>query len=438
MKIKTYNDIYEDMRSYLAAQMKVEATDFNHGGVLSSMLEAFARELEMAYIFSRVGFTSFLRQLPYSVFGFKPLAGKKASVFLKFFAVGECENKIIIPKGTKVSGGGLVFETTNEGVIPVGNNGNTASISAIAESTGSKYNLPANVINTINADDKNTIEAGYQKSDEVPAGGNLMPPHPGTAPEPEGEEEDENDSPLAAQKFVITVCNSAPAMGGEDTEPRADFIARFADYIIGLQGTNLSGIKNALMSDGLIRSMSIQEHFMPEVPPASAERHYYNMTLYLEDGSGGMANDDIQKAIQVVEKHRAPGIKIRYLQPSIVHIKIVITVTVNRDYSSEVADTYVIEKTQETVAAHINNLRIGEAVCASDLIVRLKDMPILEDAHISGMYKKSGSEENKDDIKINFDEIARIAINEINNPGTPNAQEDCKIIVEYMDGAEHE
>jgi len=69
LEIKTFDQIYNDMKNYIIANQD-KLTDFNDGGVLVSQVEATARQMAMLYVDCRVGFSSFLRPLPYSVFGF--------------------------------------------------------------------------------------------------------------------------------------------------------------------------------------------------------------------------------------------------------------------------------------------------------------------------------------------------------------------------------
>jgi hypothetical protein len=352
MEIKSFKRIYSDIRDYIIAHQD-KITDFNDGSVLSSQVEAFSEELAELYIRCRVGFSSFLRGLPYSVFGFEQKAGQKATTTAVFYRAKAKSYETQIPEGTIVSASGLKFTATDSGRVSedaVESN----EIPAIAEQVGEEYNIEAGAINNIT-------------------------------------------STLTSD--IVSVSNPNAATGGVSTESWQDYVARFADYIIGLQRTNGSGFRDALTKGYVVRSLSIVEHF----PPLD---DIWNMTVYLDDGSGGISDLGKELVKKTIDGdgtptnggYRAPGINIRYLSPEKEYIDLIIDATTVQDVTNEIDESVVIADVQKKTKEFIDGLKIGESLILSDLIVVLRRITYLDDVKIRS------PEEN---IAISTDKIAR-------------------------------
>jgi uncharacterized phage protein gp47/JayE len=351
MEMRSFAQIRDAMRNYISAHQD-KLTDFNDGSVLESQIEATARELAMLYIRCQVGFSTSLRGLPYSVFGFEMKAGLKASAKLIFSRSKPFSYETNIPIGTTVAAGGLKFLTTQSGYI--GSGALTSDeISVIAEAVGEKYNVGAGMIKTI-------------------------------------------VSSLPAD--VIAVNNAGAATGGIDSEDWGSYIARFADYILGLSRTNGYGFLSALIGTNLVRSLDIDEHF----PPVN---NIWNMTVYLEDGSGGITEEAIAQVKAKIDGnrtkenggYRAPGINIRYLPPEKIPISRNIVVTTTQDVMNDLGESVVIYDVTEAVKKFINSLLIKQSVLISDLTVVLKRISYILDVKIP----------NQENIRINNRQIAR-------------------------------
>jgi hypothetical protein len=336
MDVKSFNDIYNDIRNYIIARQD-KLTDFNDGGVLSSQIEAFSREMEELYIRCRVGFSSFLRGLPYSVFGFEKNPGQKAAATAIFRRSKPMSYESPVPAGTIVSAGGLKFVTTDAGrIISGGMESN--EIPVIADKIGDEYNVDVGAINTI-------------------------------------------VSTLTSD--IVSVSNPNPATGGVASESWQDYVARFADYIVGLQRTNEAGFRDALRRGYVVRSLSIVEHF----PPMD---DIWNMTVYLDDGSGGISDLGKELVKKMIDGdgtslnggYRAPGINIRYLSPEKEFIDLVIDVTTIQDVTNEIDESVVISDVQKKTKEFIDGLKIGESLILSDLIVVLRRITYLDDVKI--------------------------------------------------------
>jgi len=336
MEIKTYEKIYSDVQNYVTSHQD-KLTDFNEGAVLSSQNEAYARELAELYIRTRVGYSTFLRSLPHSVFGFEVKTGVKASATIVFSRSKPFSYETTIPENTIVAAGGLQFYTTSVGVIPAGEMRST-DISVIAEEVGEKYNVGAMAINKM----VTTLSAD-----------------------------------------VVSVSNPQPATGGISAESWQEYVARFADYILGLGRTNGAGFNTGLKRGYTVRSKEIVEHF----PPLN---NLWNMTVYLEDGSGGMPQEGFDIAQAIIDGdgtpsnggYRAPGIHIRYLAPEKVPISLIIKVVTTQDVTNEIDESVVIAEVQKKTKEFINALEIGKELVLSDLIVALKRITYIYDVKI--------------------------------------------------------
>jgi hypothetical protein len=336
MEIKSFDQIYRDMRNYIIAHQD-KLTDFNDGGVLSSQIEAIAREIALVYIQCRVGFSTFMRDLPYSVFDFPMKSGLKASARVVFSRSRPYSYDTAIPAGVIVSAGSLSYITAEAAIVSAGEL-RSLPVSVSAQASGEQYNIPADTIKTI----VSTLPAD-----------------------------------------IVAVNNYEPATGGTDGEDWGKYLDRFADYILGLQRTNAYGFVSGLTADHLVRSLTIEEHF----PPLDG---IWNMTLYLEDGSGGMTFEGLKKVKNRIDGqgtasdggYRAPGINVRYLTPEVVPATLHVQVAADRDVVNDMDDSAVAEDAREAVQKTINALKIGEEVKRSDIIIALRRIYYVIDAAV--------------------------------------------------------
>jgi uncharacterized phage protein gp47/JayE len=336
MEIKTFDEIYSDMTNYIISHQD-KLTDFNEGSVLSSQTEAGAREVAELYIRTRVGFSTYLRALPSSVFGFDIKTGTKASAVVKFRRGKVYSYESPIPENAIVAAGGLIYTTVSSGAI-LSRELFSNEISVIAEEVGEKYNVGAGAINRI----VTTLSAD-----------------------------------------IVGVSNEHPATGGVSMESWQDFVARFADYIVGLQRTNNAGFKSGLTKGYAVRSYKKVEHF----PPLD---NIWNITVYLEDGSGDMPEKGFELAKAIIDGdgtptnggYRAPGISIRYLAPEKIPITLKVKVTTTEDVTNEIDESEVIAEVQRKTKGYINGLKIGDQFVRSDLTVVLKRIIYLKDVEI--------------------------------------------------------
>ncbi len=350
MDSKNYNTLLTEMKeSAIAAGSGI--TDFNSGSNIMTIFESVARPMEQAYIDTRNGYTNNLRAIPYSVFDFKQKPGQRATVDVKFTRNAALSTVSTIPSGTRVSNGNLVFTTTANAVIGVGET-ISDEVGAIAENVGLEYNVKENTITTI-------------------------------------------ESNLSAE--IVSVNNPRQAVGGTDAETQTQMLRRFKYFINGLQGSNRYGIMAGVLGVEGVRSVSIDEHF----PPKS---DIYNFTVYVDDGTGSLSQDLKNTVTDLINGNdteenpglRAAGTNVEVSAATIVSINIELTATIYRVEEARIQNDITV-KLQE----YINGLGIHENVVLSSIIVLLKQIPGITD--ISGLTVNGST----DNIVIGVNQIAR-------------------------------
>ena len=350
MDSKNYNTLLTEMKeSAIAAGSGI--TDFNSGSNIMTIFESVARPMEQAYIDTRNGYTNNLRAIPYSVFDFKQKPGQRATVDVKFTRNAALSTVSTIPSGTRVSNGNLVFTTTANAVIGVGET-ISDEVGAIAENVGLEYNVKENTITTI-------------------------------------------ESNLSAE--IVSVNNPRQAVGGTDAETQTQMLKRFKYFINGLQGSNRYGIMAGVLGVEGVRSVSIDEHF----PPKS---DIYNFTVYVDDGTGSLSQDLKNTVTDLINGNdteenpglRAAGTNVEVSAATIVSINIELTATIYRVEEARIQNDITV-KLQE----YINGLGIHENVVLSSIIVLLKQIPGITD--ISGLTVNGST----DNIIIGVNQIAR-------------------------------
>lgn len=331
-KIRRYDEIMaEAMANMIAKQNKI--TDFNEGSIIHTILDTVSRLAERMYVAIRQGYNELLNLIPYSIFGFERKNGLCASGKVTFKRTAVLSAQSIIPKGTKVSGGGGAFTTTEAAIIPSGGTESEA-VEVVSEKAGRAYNVAAEAINTIDS---------------------------------------------AVPSDVIEVTNPHALSGGTDQETDAEYKERFRTYINGLSGTNSHAIKSAALSVNAVRSVSVKNHKPPH-------KNLYNMSIYVDDGSGGATEETIEQVSRIIEGddteenpgHLAPGINIRVLAPTAIPVDIEMSVSVHQIDSDQAR-----EDIRSVVSGYINSLTIGKPVFISEIITKVMALNYVQDVSIS-------------------------------------------------------
>lgn len=349
MNSKNFKEIYDSMKSNFTTHCK-KITDFNEGSIIRTIFESISSIIEEIYVDARIGFSSNLKECITSIFDFKKKDGVKATVQVKFGRNKASETISRIPSGTKISDGSHIFITGQIATIPQ-NETESNLVYAQAEKIGVDYNVNEGSINNI-------------------------------------------DSPISDE--IVSVTNPNKATGGADDESDTNHLIRFKNYINGLQGNNIYGMKNGILSIEGVRSVGIEEHFPPE-------NDIYNATVYIDDGSGNLTEslkEKIETVINGNETLEHPGLKAAGIQINVkpatqVLIKISAKVTIYRVDTSQAR--YNIENTLKT---YINSLQINEDV----ILAQVQNALMASNKYIHDIKE----------LKLNnsFDSI-RIGINQI-------------------------
>lgn len=330
--IRRYDEIMEAAIANMAARQD-KVTDFNEGSVIHTILDTVARLTERAYIAIRQGYNEMLKVMPYSIFGMEKKEGVKASGTVVFSREKALNAASTIPKGTKVSGNGLTFETTETGTIQAGET-ESSTVAVSPEEAGSDYNIDAGVITSIDT--------------TVPAD-------------------------------VVAVTNPYAFTGGTDEETDAEFEARFTQFINSLSGTNAAAVKTAALSVNAVRSVSVLDHKPPE-------DDIYNLSVYIDDGSGSASDELVEAVREAIEGdgtdanpgRLAPGVNMRVLSPTPIPVNVKITVTVASANAEEAA-----AEIEEAILEYINALTIGEDCLVAEIIARVMDLSYVKDVAVS-------------------------------------------------------
>lgn len=343
MKILRYDEIMQKaMQNVIARCDKV--TDFNEGSIIHTILDTVARIAEREYVAIRQGYNEMLASIPYSAFRFYRREGQKSVGTVTFTATSvqvssdddSDDGVIIIPKGTIVSAGGLKFETCGVAKIQAGEL-KSQEVEAIAMEAGSKYNVAAAAITSIES--------------AVPG--------------------------------VSGVTNPKPFTQGSDEETDAAFEERFKSYLSGLSGTNFYAIKQAVLSIAGIRSMAIQNH-KPLLD------NIYNLSIYVEDGTGYASLEMLQAVHNIIEGdgtkenpgHLAPGINAKIMSPTLKYIDLYADVLL-LSTDEEVAKKEI----EGVIINYINALSIAQPFLVSALTIKIMDLPYVKDVALHEVDK---------------------------------------------------
>lgn len=426
MDTKNYNELITEMKeSAIAANTGL--SDFNDGSIIMSIFESVARPIEQGYIDTRNGYANNLRAIPYSIFDFQQKKGQNATVNVVFTRNRVLESDSIIPVGTRVSNGSLVFTTTQVATIqaatkatvklvfsrseisgsdlniPVGTRVSDSSeslvfvttqagvieggelssgeIEAQAVDVGSAYNVSANTLTVIQSILSPDITSVNNSSSAT--GGNdgaLESNSVGASAEEVGLKYNVAantittiESNLSAE--IVGVNNPIKATGGADAETQTQMLNRFKMMINGLQGSNSFGIQAGVLSLNGVRSVGIEEH----IPP---KQNIYNLTVYVDDGTGRLTDtlkEQVEDVINGTDSEdnpglRAAGINVEVQPATIVPVTVSVNITIYRAEVQRVKND-VETKLQE----YINGLGINENVVLSSIVVLLKQISGITD-----------------------------------------------------------
>lgn len=328
---RQYQTIYASIKAYIIANQS-RITDFNQGSVIASEVEAFAREMALAYSEVRAGFSEVIRKMAFTVFGLTKQEPQYAIGSVTFSRSTTTES-IMIPLGTQVSTvGGVIFETTAAVTLGVGVASASVGVKAV----------------------------DYGKSGNVPAGSVTVF--------------------VSGIAGVDAVTNQGNIGGGVDEESDSEYLIRFRVFLLGLAKSNKYGIMIGALMDSRIRSAAVVEHFPPKIG-------LYNFTLYLDDGQGTVSPETIAAVKSIIDGngtadnpgYRAAGINVDYLSPSIVYVNVVGSVVVSYAVELSEAKSLIESKIESFINGHL----IGSDVIRAQLQKAILAFPWVLDLSIT-------------------------------------------------------
>jgi uncharacterized phage protein gp47/JayE len=331
-EIRRYDDLMQQAAANMIARQD-KITDFNPGSINHTFLDTICRICERAYVAIRQGYNDNLRLVPYFVFGFERKKGTRANGTVQFRRENPLQTVTPIPVNTKISGTGKSYVTTETGYIEPGAVLSN-EIPFLAAENGKSFNVAAFVIDTIDS---------------------IVP------------------------SDIVEVTNQYPATGGTDAETETEYDERFKIYINGLSGTNSYAIMNAALNVEGVRSVSVKNHR----PPL---RNIYNMSVYVDDGSGSARPETIEAVKLAIEGdgtalhhgHLAPGVNVRVLPPQIVPVNISAIVYV---YRTDLSESTV--EIQKIITEYVNSLTIGKPVVLAKVLSSITKLAYVRDVKIT-------------------------------------------------------
>ena len=184
----------------------------------------------------------------------------------------------------------------------------------------------------------------------------------------------------------MAVSNELATTVGTNSETWSEYIARFSDFILGLQRTNRYGFESVLKESSLVKSYYIQEHF-----PANG--NLWNITLYLEDGTGNISPESMQEISDTFDGsstengYRPPGINIEYSAPEIIFMDISVIIYVKKGIQlDEIESSTMIKIIERQIEEYISSFPIGKSYLESDLIVEIKKTSFVFDVRVEAPY----------------------------------------------------
>lgn len=308
MYLKSYREIFKDMRNYLITHQD-KITDFNEGSICLSIMEGIAREIASLYNKTVSNIELYAQTMAYAQFDFERKSGVAAAGALVFSRKAASSIAVTIPEGATVStNDGMRFTTSQGGSI----------------AAGSKDSAPIPAVCMVIGDEGNVGASKIQHIDYSIYG-------------------------------VDAVTNPVAFSGGVNRETDEEYHDRFTKFIIGLGKSSVSGVQSTALSINGVRSVSVVEHFPAE--------DGYHFTVYAENGSGGLpaatkaAIEGVICGNDTVEGVRACGVNARVLAPVIVYVNPNILFKVDGSIPTGLIEAGI----KQNIINYVNSLKIGEA-----------------------------------------------------------------------------
>ncbi|WP_141262513.1 baseplate J/gp47 family protein, partial [Komagataeibacter diospyri] len=158
---------------------------------------------------------------------------------------------------------------------------------------------------------------------------------------------------------IDTVTNAAALTNGSDGETDAALRTRFVAYINSRSKATVAAIENAVTDVSADLIYQVVENV-----DTSGATLAGNVVVYVDDGSGDVADSVIDEVYTAVDDVRPAAVSIQVVRPTVVRPPVTMTVTVD-----STGDLSTVESTISTnIATYFNGLAIGAAASYSRLI----------------------------------------------------------------------
>jgi len=262
-------------------------------------------------------------------------------------------SNITIPTGTRVqTGTNIIFETTQDGIISIGNI-DSSPIPAAAVNAGTDSNISALSITSV----VNIIQG------------------------------------------VISVRNEIGSTGGSDGETEQEFFFRVQDYLKSLDRSTIAAVKFLSLNVSGVKSVSVIEN---DPTPGTVQ-------IIIDDGIGQPSIQLLQQVALNLEGDgtndnpgvRPPGVKFNVIKPVLITVNLELNVTYLDGSNPSLVNIEIINN----LTNYTDNLPIGEDVVYSELIFVIQSVNGVRSTFINNLLNN---------IDVDLKEVAKLGVVTIN------------------------
>jgi phage-related baseplate assembly protein len=385
--MKTFSQIRDSMINWAAANQS-EVTDFNEGGVLRTLIEAFSSELAEIYFRIFDSIDDAQREAVYTAFDFPRKAATSAA-------------GTVLLQRTTLSGSNISISSGTQVAVPA-----SAAAGEVTFTSSANYTLPQSTTLATAITTTGQLSADFTSSSNVGIGdillcqseklkvtnvvgatvfftrgygGTTAATHilgtaigvvgkavivtadvTGAAGNVAGGTISKISTSIAG---IATVTNEAAFTGGADEETEDARKKRFVEFVSGLaRGTKAAIQFGAKQVTNVVSAVCIDNEDDGSIAPGFA-------TLYIADASGG-ADATLLAAVVAEEVNWRPaGLALTVAAPAIVSVSVTATLTLAAGYDPTTVKTAVTQ----TITDHITSLKMGDDVLFAILIQKIVD-----------------------------------------------------------------
>jgi hypothetical protein len=315
MKLKTFNEILNDMANWMYSRTK-RINNFQVGSIIRSLFEAIASEIQTLYFEASKSITQAIEDSTLTSFNFAkiPALPSSGSVILEFY--NALSSSLLIPKGERfytipIYGSIVYFEVTQDVNCPSGST--VVSVPVACVQPGVIGNVPSNCIR-------------YMSNN------NYM---------------------------ISNVYNDKPFFNGAEEETKEERKKRFNSFIDTLSKATLNSV--------LYGALSVQG-----VSGAYVEEHVGLINLYVHDIDGNLSDSLKGDVDETLIDYRAGGVPVMVKPVIKRYIDVDMTVYLYPGYENYI-DSYT-SLIQDKVVSYLDSYKVARSLYLSDLLFYIKSI----------------------------------------------------------------